>query len=168
MAVGANAVWVAAAMGKVDSSILYLLPVACIAALLPDIAAAGGAKVHYAAGGILGVFKGAFYGKYFHHRGLMHSVFVVVLLYLILLVLFHNSYPLLPVVAAVAYASHPFIDGLNTTVGYWYPFSRKRMALVPRALQTRVNGPIDQLLLVLGLFGLALFFLLHLSQFIPA
>jgi membrane-bound metal-dependent hydrolase YbcI (DUF457 family) len=166
MAVGANAIWLVGLFGRLDASLLYLLPVACIASLLPDIdAAGGGAKIHHAGGGVLGVFAGVFHGKYFHHRGLMHSVLVSVLLFLVLWI-FTNI--LVASVAALAYFSHPLIDGFNTGVGYWYPFTQKKQALVPYALRTPLNGVMDKALLMIGCFGIVLFCLVFASALVSA
>lgn len=168
MAVGANAVWLAGLVGQVDSSILYLLPVACFASLLPDIdATGGGAKVHYIGGGMLRVFAGVFHGKYFHHRGLMHSVLVTAVLFLVLWLMLHGTYPLLPYVATLAYVSHPLVDGFNAGVGYLCPFSRRSIALLPRAMLTRVGGAVDQILLYVALFGMLMFFLVYAHSFLP-
>ena len=157
VAIGANAIWIIPYFGKVDSSILILLPIAAFASLLPDIDAAS-AKIHYAGSGILGIFRGAFHGKYFHHRGIMHSLLAALLLLLILIITTSPSYPLLPYVAALAYISHPIIDGFNTGVGFLYPFVYKRYTLIPRALTFRVNSPADTLLMFLGIAGLLIFF----------
>src|SRR5437868_755006 len=47
IAVGTNAIWLMPYYGKLDNSILILLPVAALASLLPDIDATS-AKIHYA------------------------------------------------------------------------------------------------------------------------
>jgi membrane-bound metal-dependent hydrolase YbcI (DUF457 family) len=166
IAIGANAIWIAGIAGAIDQSIIVLLPAAIIASLLPDIdASAGpGAKIHYVGGGILGGFRGLFWGKYFHHRGLMHSFFVAALWFIILTIIFFNSYPLLAPIFTLSYLSHPIIDGLNSIVGYLYPFVHKRFALVPRAFYSRVGGPIDTLLLFIGAFGIVLFFAVFYSS----
>lgn len=166
VAIGANAIWIVGFFGKVDQSILIYLPVAMLASLLPDIDATS-AKIHYVGGGTLGLFKGAFYGKYFHHRGLMHSFFVSALILIILLIIFNNSYPLLPFVFALAYISHPIIDGFNTSVGYLYPFVGKRFALLPRSFRFQVGSPADILLMFLGIAGLLIFFAGFSHQLIP-
>ncbi len=165
-AVGANAIWLAGFFGKVDQSILALLPVAVVASLLPDIDASR-AKIHYAAGGLLGIFKGAFYGKYFHHRGLMHSILVTLIFFFILLAIFYSYIPLLPYVFAAAYFSHPLIDGFNAKVGYLYPFTTKSFALLPQALRFKVGSPTDTLLMFLGIAGLLIFFAGFAHQLIP-
>ena len=167
VAVGMNALWVAPLFGNVAQSILVLLPVALVASLLPDIDASS-AKIHYIGGGVLGIFRGSFYGKYFHHRGLMHSLPITILLFIILLMVFWHSYPALPFVFALSYVSHPVIDGFNTTVGYLYPFLHKRFTFIPNALRTPVGGVVDNMLFFLALFGLLLFFVALKDQFIPA
>jgi membrane-bound metal-dependent hydrolase YbcI (DUF457 family) len=167
VAIGANAIWLTALTGKVDQSILIYLPTAVIASLLPDIDASS-AKIHYAAGGVLGIFKGSFYGKYFHHRGIMHSILVTLIFFLIFLIIFRNSYPLLPYIFAVSYLSHPIIDGFNSGVGYLYPFINKRFALLPKALRFKVGSPADILLMFAGIGGLLIFFALTSHQLIPS
>lgn len=166
VAVGANAIWLTGFFGKADESILVLLPVAIIASLLPDIDATS-AKIHYAAGGVLGIFKGAFYGKYFHHRGLMHSLFITLLFFIILWLIFRHSYPLLPYIFALSYFSHTLIDGFNTKVGYIYPFVNKRFALLPKSLLGRVGASLDTLLMFVGLATLLLFLALFAQELIP-
>jgi membrane-bound metal-dependent hydrolase YbcI (DUF457 family) len=169
VAVGANAVWLTGLTDRLDESILVLLPAAIIASMLPDIdAAGGGAKIHYVGGGILSNFKGM-HGKYFHHRGIMHSFFMAGIyfaaIFLLNYFILDNSYPLLPYVFALAYLSHPIIDGFNTRVGYLYPFSLNRFSLLPKLLLTPIKGFTDNLLFILGIFGLLLFFLLFSNQF---
>jgi membrane-bound metal-dependent hydrolase YbcI (DUF457 family) len=124
VAVGANAIWLMGFFIAPAQDVLIYLPVAVVASLLPDIDASG-AKIHYAAGGILGIFKGVFYGKYFHHRGLMHSVLASVIFFVLLWAVFQNSYPLLAPIFALSYFSHSVIDGFNTGVGYLYPLFLK-------------------------------------------
>lgn len=178
--IGVNALWLAGLTGKIDSGILVLLGASILGSLLPDIdaTAGGGAKIHYVGGGVLGGFQGLFFGKTFHHRGLMHSLFMVACMFLLALVglkIFSLKYDfdtsgslnLLPFVFALSYLSHTIIDGFNTNVGYLYPFSYKRFALLPRVLLTRVGGPMDLLLFFVGIFGLVLFAGLYLQQLYP-
>jgi membrane-bound metal-dependent hydrolase YbcI (DUF457 family) len=167
VAIGANAIWLTAFTGRVDQSILILLPVAIVASLLPDIDAQA-AKIHYAGGGVLGIFRDSFYGKYFHHRGLMHSFFVTLLLFIVLFIIFKDTQPLLPFVFAVSYASHPIIDGFNTSVGYLYPFVHIRFALLPKFLRFQVGSGADTLLMFLGIFGLLIFFAASSHQLVPS
>jgi membrane-bound metal-dependent hydrolase YbcI (DUF457 family) len=166
VAIGTNAIWLAGMFGQANQSMLVYLPVAVIASLLPDIDASS-AKIHYAAGGVLGVFKNSFHGKYFHHRGLMHSLPLTLLFFIILIIIFHSSYPLLPYIFSLSYLSHSIIDGLNTGVGFLYPFVLKRFALVPRSLRSPVGGFADTCLLFVGLAGLLLFFAVYVHQIVP-
>ena len=162
-AVGLNSIWLVGLLGKLDQSILILLPAAAIASLLPDIDATS-AKIHYIGGGALGIFQGLFRGKYFHHRGLMHSLTVTLVLFVVLLIFFKDSVPMLPYVFALSYFSHPIIDGLNTGVGYLYPFVYKRFGLIPKYFRTPVGGAMDNLLFFAGAFMILLFFLLFKDQ----
>ena len=164
VAIGANAIWIAAALGRVNDSIIFLLPTAALASLLPDLDA-GAAKIHFAGGGIFQTFRGFFTGKYLHHRGILHSLFAAGLYFLAFCLFFQDM--LFPLVFAAAYFSHPLIDGLNTRVGYLYPFSLKRFALVPRALQTPIKGPVDNILFVIGAGCLLIFFLTFANNFVP-
>lgn len=165
IAVGANAVWLMGLQGHVDDSIIVLLPAAMLASLLPDLDA-GSAKIHYIGKGALGGFKGLFRGKYFHHRGIMHSLLVTVIVFIITWAFSRNSIPLLPYVVALSYFSHSLIDGFNAKVGYLYPFSGKMFAFLPLNFRARVKGPFDTMLLFVGLSGVAIFFLLHANQFL--
>ncbi len=158
VAVGANAIWLTALTGKIDQSILVLLLTAIVASLLPDIDASD-AKIHYAGGGALGVFKGAFYGKYFHHRGLMHSFLVAVIFLIVLAVIFKNYNPLLAPVFFLSYISHTIIDGFNGGVGYLYPFIHKRFSLLPRVMQFKVGSIMDTIVMFVGIASLLIFFL---------
>lgn len=170
VAIGTNAIWLTALTGTIDQSILLLLPSAAFASLLPDIDTTGfGAKIHYlkGPGRIFAPLRGVFVGRYFHHRGLMHSLFVTLIIFFILTVFFKAVYPLLPAVFALSYLSHPIIDGFNHTVGYLYPFSLKRFALLPRFLRTPVGGLADNLMLFFGVIGLLLYFFLFQNVFIP-
>jgi|SRR3989344_273686 len=166
VAIGTNAIWLAGFLGKVDESILVLLPTAVLASILPDIDAVS-AKIHYVGGGVFGIFKNSFHGKYFHHRGLMHSILATVILFVILLILFKNSHPMLPFVFALAYFSHTVIDGFNTKVGYLYPFVYKRFSLLPQPLLFRVGSAADTILMFLGLSGILIFFALFKDYLIP-
>ena len=166
MVVGMNALWLAPLFGPVDKSILVLIPTAALASLLPDIDASA-AKIHFVGGGFLGIFRGIFFGKYFHHRGLTHSLFVTLLLLLIIRFFWGDAYPALPYVFAASYFSHPLVDGLNSGVGYFYPFILKRYALVPKVLRTPVGGVIDNLLFFIAALGIILFFIGFKDQFIP-
>lgn len=166
IAVGTNAIWLAGLLGQVDQSILILLPAAILASLLPDIDASS-AKIHYAGGGALGIFKNSFHGKYFHHRGIMHSLAAAVFFFIVLWLAFKNSYPLLAPVFTLSYFSHSLIDGLNTGVGYLYPFVNKKFALLPKSLRFRVGSPFDTLLMFAGIAGLLIFFLGFSHKLIP-
>jgi membrane-bound metal-dependent hydrolase YbcI (DUF457 family) len=162
LVVGTNTIWLLTLTNNTESNdIAALIPAAMIASLLPDIDAAGrGAKIHYMGGGILKGFRGVF-----HHRGLMHSLFVVAIIFVFLFFVnifaLGNSSPLLPYVFALSYLSHSIIDGLNCGVGYLFPFNKKKYALIPRALWTPVNGFTDNLLFMVGSFSLIIFYFLY-------
>ena len=160
-AIGANAVWLAALTGVVDERVVVLVAAGALAGLLPDIDATS-AKIHFLFGGVLSPFRGRHSGV-FQHRGIFHSIFAVAVVFALSFIFLRQYNPLLPFVLALGYASHPFIDGLNTGVGYLFPFNLKRYALVPRSLQTRVGGPVDQLLFFLAIVGLLMFFLGHME-----
>ncbi len=163
--VGANALWITALAGKVDITVFAYLPVAIVASLLPDIDAIR-AKIHYVAHGVLYPFQGIFKGKYFHHRGLMHSLFVTILFGGVVALFSRNTiFALMPLIFMAAYFSHSIIDGFNTSVGYLYPISMKRFALLPKSLQTPVGGAADTLLFFIGAFGLLMYFYLFRNQF---
>ena len=158
--VGSNSVWLLVPFGKIDNTILLYLPLAAFASLLPDIDATS-ARIHYIGHGVLGIFRGAFQGKYFHHRGIMHSLFITVVLGAIIALFTNNTiYNLAPLIFISGYFSHIFIDGFNTSVGYLYPVITKRFALLPRPLLTPVKGTADNLLFILGALGLVLFLFL--------
>jgi membrane-bound metal-dependent hydrolase YbcI (DUF457 family) len=168
IAIGANSIWLAS-LAPADASIFVLLPAAMLASILPDIdAAGGGAKIHYIGYGVLGAFRGMS-GKYFHHRGIMHSVFISLILFLILFLVNYfflgNSFPLLPYVFFLAYLSHPIIDGFNAGVGFFYPLDRKKYALLPYRMLSPLKGFTDNLLFFIGIFGILLFFLLFAQSF---
>jgi membrane-bound metal-dependent hydrolase YbcI (DUF457 family) len=166
MVIGANAIWLAPFLGQVDQSLLVLLPVAMVASILPDIDASS-AKIHYIAGGALGLMRGGFRGKYFHHRGVMHSILVAIIFFIILEIFFKDTYPLLAGIFAISYFSHSLIDGFNTGVGFFYPFYLKKFALVPKFLRTPVKGAADNFLFILGAFGLVMFFYIFKWQLFP-
>ena len=156
--VGANSLWLLFLSGKIDApAILIYLPVALFASILPDIDA-NAAKIHYVAGGAFGIFKGLFSGRYFHHRGIMHSIFIAVLFSFIIWIFFRQSFPALPYIFGASYLSHALIDGFNTKVGFFYPFTTKRFALLPRPLLSPVKGAADKLLFVGAALSLLLFF----------
>src|SRR6266481_6348960 len=101
--IGANTLWLAAFFGGIGQSVFILLPAAIVASLLPDIDATS-AKIHYMAGGVLSPFRGAFSGKYFHHRGMMHSLFVTFVLFAILWFFTRDTIPAFSYVVALSYA----------------------------------------------------------------
>lgn len=167
VAVGANAIWLSA-FALPDKSILILLPAAMIASLLADLDASA-AKIHFVGGGALGIFHGSGkHGIFLHHRGIMHSLFATLILFILLLYFFHDSVPLLPYVAALAFFSHPLIDGFNGGVGYLYPFVRKQYAFLPSKIRPRVGGTFDNLLMFAAILGIFLFFLIFQKQFLPS
>jgi len=164
--VGSNSVWLLALLGKIDNTILLYLPLAALASLLPDIDATG-ARIHYIGHGVLGMFRGAFHGKYFHHRGIMHSIFITIVFGAAIALFTNNTiFNLAPFIFMLGYFSHIFIDGFNTSVGYLYPIITKSFALLPRSLLTRVNGAADNLLFFVGALGLVLFLFLFRNEFI--
>lgn len=164
--VGVNALWITVIAGKVNSSVLIYLPVAIVASILPDIDAAR-AKIHYVAGGALSSFQGIFRGKYFYHRGIMHSIFATIIFGGILTIFFQGTeLYLLPAVFMTAYFSHLLIDGFNTSVAYLSPIYLKRFALMPKSMQTPVGGLIDNALFFVAAFGLIFFSLVFRYKFI--
>ena len=98
------------------------------------------------------------------HRGLAHSIFAAVLVFVASFLFLRQYHPLLPYVIAVGYFSHSFIDGFNTTVGYFFPFYNKRVTFWPRMFWTRVGGQIDQLFFFLAMISLIFFFLAYRDQ----
>ena len=156
--VGMNALWLVPLTGTtVDLSLLPLVPLAAFASLLPDIDAVA-AKIHYIGGGVLLFTQRKFKGTYFHHRAIMHSFFVALILAFILAFFFAKIIPLLPVIFFVAFMSHGVVDGLNAPVGLLYPVYMKKFALLPRSLRTPVNGLADNLIFIIGSFSLLLLF----------
>lgn len=158
--VGANAVWVAALLGMVDERAWLLALAGALAALLPDIDARE-AKIHHLGKGALGAFRGAF-----QHRGFFHSLMAVAVVFGLSFTFLRAYHPLLPFIIALGYASHPIIDGLNFKgVRYLFPM-RRMFHLVPKWLASPVRGWYDQLFFIVGLVGIALFFLTHYATFI--
>lgn len=164
-AVGANAVWVAAIVGRVDPAAGALMAAGAFAALLPDIDAVY-AKIHFLFGGLFRPFRIQGSGLW-QHRGIAHSFFAVALVFIASFVWLRELHPLLPYVLALGYASHPLIDGFNTTVGYFFPFYRRRVTFWPRRLQSRVGGVLDQAFFFLAIFSLIFFLLAHQSLIFP-
>ncbi len=162
--VGMNTLWILPLTGHVDNTIFTLVPTAALASLLPDIDAIS-AKIHYLGKGALLFTQGKFKGKYFHHRGMMHGVFIAALITLILAFFFAKSVPMLPVIFFLAYMSHGVVDGLNWPVGLFYPLWMKKFTLLPRSLLTPVNGFADNLIFILGSFSLLLLFWVIHNQF---
>lgn len=163
--IGANALWITALVGKIDATVFIYLPIAIVASLLPDIDAVQ-AKIHYLGHGLLHSFQGLFKGKYFHHRGFMHSLFATILFGGVIAIFSKGTeLYLLPLIFMAAYFSHSIIDGFNTSVGYLYPVFMKRFALIPKSLQTPVGGAADNLLFFVGAFGIVLFFYLFQNSF---
>jgi len=158
--VGANAVWIAYALGAVDRYAFVLALAGAIAALLPDIDASGrGAMIHYKFHGIFGMFKNTF-----RHRGFFHSLLAMWIVFILSLILLFNIYPLLPFAILFGYASHPFIDAFNAPVQYLYPH-KKFFTFIPKWLRFRVGSGPDNFILFLAALGVGAFFLLNLSVF---
>lgn len=159
--IGANAAWVAYPLGVVDDRAGLLLVAGGLAALLPDIDATS-AKIHYIAGGLLQPFRGNHTGV-FQHRGIWHSLFAVACVGVVSWVFLADVHTALPMVLTVGYASHPLIDAWNTSVGFLFPFYRKRIQIVPRFLRSNVGGLGDILFFLLGLTFVIIFSLSALS-----
>jgi len=159
--IGANAIWIASVYGVVDQNTALLAGVGAIAGLLPDIDASS-AKIHYLFGQFLSVFKGRHSGI-FEHRGIFHSILSVIIIFVFSFIFLRQYNLLLPLVITIGYASHILIDGLNTGVGYFFPFNRQRYALVPKFLRSKVKGPVDQALFILGTVSLLFFFLINIK-----
>ncbi len=158
-AVGANSAWIAALAGTADERLLLLAGAGAVAALLPDIDATG-AKVHFAAGGSLGMFRGIF-----RHRHFFHSILATTLLYFVAGFFLRPIHVLLPEVIALGYLSHLLIDGCNMTgVRLFFP-ATTMISLLPKSLRSRVKGPMDQLLFILGVAGIGLLAFSHLDLF---
>lgn len=145
-AVGANTAWLSVIFGSANESTLLLVVAGSFAALIPDIDATS-AKIHYLAGGVLGVFKDKRSGI-FQHRGIWHSIFATLVVFVLSFVFLRDINEWLPLVIALAYFSHPLIDALNTSVGFLFPFYNKRINIVPRILRSNVGGPVDTALFI--------------------
>ncbi len=164
-AVGANAVWLAALVGRVDPTVGVLLAVGAFAALLPDMDALY-SKVQFMFGGLLRTFRIQGSGLW-QHRGLAHSFLATLVIFVVSFIWLRQYNPLLPYVAALGYLSHLIIDGFNTTVGYFFPFNRRRVTFWPRKLWTRVGGPIDQVFFFLAMMSLFAFLLAYQPLILP-
>jgi len=159
VAVGLNCMWVLLLFKSVDPvTFLAIIPASALASLLPDINA-GAAKIHFIGKGVLRGFVNSGQGKYFSHRGIMHSLFVVALFHIFLLIVTGGNKPF-SIVVTLAYLSHPIIDGFNAGVGYLNPFYLKRFALIPRRYRVSVDSKADRILCVLACIGAATFLLL--------
>ena len=149
MMVGANAVWVAAYFGGIDSYAPALLAAGAFAALLPDIDAGGhGAKIHHIGGGVLKMFRG-----WFQHRGFFHSFLATGFIYFLCLITLADYHAQLPIVIAAGYASHLIIDAFNRKgARYLFP-APNFISPVPRFLTAPVKGWTDWAFFGLGLYG---------------
>ncbi len=161
-AVGANAIWLAALVGQVDPLAGALMAVGAFAGLLPDIDSIY-AKVQFLFGGLLRPFRVQGSGLW-QHRGIVHSFFATAIVFIVSWIFLRQYHPLFPYVAALGYASHLIIDGFNTTVGYFFPFTRTRTTFWPRALWVKVGGHVDQLFFFLAMISLIFFFLAYKDQ----
>ncbi len=161
-AVGANAIWIAALVGQVDPMAGVLMAVAAFAGLLPDIDSVY-AKVQFLFGGLLRNFRIQGSGLW-QHRGIVHSFFATAFLFVLSFIFLRQYHPLLPYVVALGYASHLIIDGFNTTVGYFFPFTTTRTTFWPRTRWVKVGGHVDQLFFFLAMISLIFFFLAYKDQ----
>ncbi len=165
-AIGANAVWLTVLFGEPTQTAILYTAVGAFAALLPDIDAgwtgSRGAKIHYIAGGLFGIFKGLF-----RHRGFFHSFLSIVLLFCALIPLAWMIDPLFPLIFTAGYASHLFIDAWNGGMQWFYPL-RKDLTFVPKFFRFRVGSAGDDLFFLLGVWGLILFVFMHWSTFASA
>lgn len=151
--IGANAVWITAAVGMVGDWSIPFMAIGAVAALLPDIDAAH-AKIHYLGGGVLNAWKGAF-----KHRGFFHSLLAVFFVFTITTIFLTRHHVLLSSIITIGYASHLLIDGFTASgMQYLFPL-KKNYRLVPKKCVVPIGGFFDQFLFVLGLMGV-LFFIL--------
>ena len=152
--IGANAAWITmASQQPIDLWTIGFVGIGAFAALLPDIEATN-AKIHHIGGGIFRPFTGIF-----KHRGVTHSLLMIVIIYALTSYFLRHHHSLLPEVITLAYASHPLIDGFNHQgVELFFPW-RRRIKLLPKVLRTAVNGPVDQILFAAGACGVFIFLL---------
>ncbi len=157
--IGANAVWITPLYGDVGAHSLVLFATGMFTSLLPDIDAAS-AKIQYVGKGIFGMFRGAL-----QHRGFLHSILAVLILFVLCIIFLTKYNPLIPYAAAFGYLSHLLIDGFNYKgVRYFFPLKRM-FHLVPKLLASPVKGLTDNILFVLGIVGILVFFFSHFQSF---
>ncbi|MCA9384656.1 MAG: metal-dependent hydrolase [Candidatus Magasanikbacteria bacterium] len=159
-AIGANAIWLTALFGDASQAPIVYLTIGAFGGLLPDIDAGGGksygAKIHYIGGGIFKPFQNVF-----RHRGFFHSFMCIVLVFCLSTPLAWFIDPFVPMVLTAGYASHIVIDNWNCGLEFFYPL-KKRVTFVPKWMQFRVGSIGDNLLFLLGVFGLVAYILTHL------
>ncbi len=158
MTFGANAVWLVVLFGYVDHRVVFLIPIAMFAALLPDIDARF-AKIHFLGGGILQSLRNTF-----RHRGFFHSLSATFLLFILSLLLLNRFHPLLPHIVTLAYLSHSILDGFNRPgVQYFYPLKQK-YRLIPKKYAVSVEGYCDEALFMISSLSLGIFLAYVFSQ----
>lgn len=159
-----NSLWLTALLPVKPAYYFILIPATAIVSLLPDIDAID-AKIFYIGGGLLSMLRGTFKGKYFHHRGVLHSLLAGCVMFILTALVFQSL--VTGLVLGLAYLSHPIIDGFNSGVGYFYPFNLKRYTLVPSKFCSPIKGKVNAILFIAGALGVTAFLLLMLPKLAP-
>jgi membrane-bound metal-dependent hydrolase YbcI (DUF457 family) len=145
--IGANSVWLLYFFQLPDAwSTVLLIAAGAFGALLPDLDASV-ALIHTRFH-IFKVFRGTL-----RHRGALHSILAVGVVYLLAHLFGRQFHPLLPEAITLGYASHCFIDAFNSGAQYFYPWP-KFVTFVPAAWRFRVGSRPDDLLFFLGALGI--------------
>lgn len=161
-AVGANTVWISMALGFPFTA--WLIPIAALAALLPDLDASEsmikhlefrvGSRRH---GLRLKLFMpfALLFSSLFRHRGWLHSwaaLAIVAALSFGFLGRFGES---IPVVVTLGYFSHLVADALTVSgIEFLLPM-RRSIRLLPKFLAVRTGGAVDTLLFIAASLGIA-------------
>ncbi|XOU94147.1 MAG: metal-dependent hydrolase [Candidatus Kerfeldbacteria bacterium] len=162
--IGANVVWIPFLVGTVVDP--WLVAVGALAALLPDLDASESKIKNLKVGGYIGGTKIWFkpflpiafvISSIFRHRGVMHSLLILILLSVGLMSAIPNTYSVITLVIMLGYVSHLVLDALTKSgIEFFWPI-KKRLGLLPKALRVKTGGIVDTLLLLVGSVGVVLF-----------
>ncbi len=162
--VGANVVWILILFNIVVEP--WFIIIGAISALLPDLDASESKIKNLRIGGYIGRTKIWFkpflpiafvISSIFCHRGVMHSMLILVLFSIGLTSVIPQTYSSITLVIILGYLSHLILDALTKSgIEFLWPI-KKRLGLLPKTLRVRTGGIIDNIFLLVGSAGVIIF-----------
>lgn len=157
--IGANTLWLIQPMlGQTIQPLL--IPLAMLAALLPDLDASESTIKHLHIK-IAGVKVEPFYlpavifSKLFRHRGWLHSAVAILVVGGLSFALLSRYDILYPLVITFGYTSHILSDALTISGVHFFLPMKTELHLLPKPLRIKTGGLLDTLFFIGGVLGIA-------------